>query len=82
MQDQLILVAGHWWLLFLSTPGDLARAQMLSDLGVAVRSVSAEMGARAADLAREHRATAAQVRRLKRVVWDTLSAVGAPVGAQ
>ena len=77
VQDQLIQVAGHWWILFLCAPDDNARAQMLSGLHVATRSLSAEVSARAADLARAYRSTAAQVEHLKQVVAATLPTVGA-----
>lgn len=77
VQDQLSQVAEHWWLLFLCAPDDDARAEMLFDLEAAARSVSAEVSGRAADLGGEHRATAAQVRRLTAVIGAALPAVGA-----
>ncbi len=77
VQDQLIQVAEHWWLLFLCASDDNARAQMLSGLHVATRSFSAEVSARAADLARAYRSTAVQVGHLKRVVAAALPTVGA-----
>ncbi len=77
VQDQLIQVAEHWWILFLCAPDDNARAQMLSGLHVATRSFSAEASARAADLAREYRSSAVQVEHLKQVIADALPTLGA-----
>jgi len=77
VQDQLVQVAEHWWLLFLCAPDDIARAQMLSALQIATRSLSAEVSGQAASLAREYRSIAAQVRRLKQTVAATLATVGA-----
>ena len=77
VQDQLVQVAEHWWLLFLCAPDDNARGQMLSALQIATRSLSAEVSGQAAGLVREYRSIAAQVRRLKQTVAATLATVGA-----